>query len=193
MKPRAARAMVEAPDEADAALLAQIARGDLGALGTLFDRHRAAVRGFAIRATGDHADAEDLVHNTFLTAARIAARFDGRASCRPWLVGIAARLVQQRARRLARVARYLARFATTQPAASDPVPALEARDALGAVAGALGRMSVAKRVVLLMAEVEGMTCEDIARALDVPIGTVWTRLHHARRELLAAMPRPEDA
>ena len=49
----------------------------------------------------------------------------------------------------------------------------------------LGELSDAKRVVLILAEVEGYTCEEIAGMLRVPVGTVWTRLHHARKELRA--------
>jgi RNA polymerase sigma factor (sigma-70 family) len=62
----------------------------------------------------------------------------------------------------------------------DPRPALHARTD---VERALAQLSEAKRVTLLMAEVEGMSCAEIASALKVPIGTVWTRLHAARREL----------
>ena len=47
----------------------------------------------------------------------------------------------------------------------------------------LRRLSPAKRSVLLLAEVEGFTCEEIAKMVSIPVGTVWTRLHHARREL----------
>jgi RNA polymerase sigma-70 factor (ECF subfamily) len=173
------------PDPAtDAELLARVAAGDLGALGDLYQRHRVDVRTFVLRATSGHGDTDDVLHNTFLTAARIADRFDGRESCRPWLIGIAARMVQQRGQKLARVARYLARLASDRSPARDPVPELDARNDL---AYALGHLSAAKRVVILMAEVEGMTCAEIAEALTIPIGTVWTRLHHARRELLVAL------
>jgi RNA polymerase sigma-70 factor (ECF subfamily) len=44
-------------------------------------------------------------------------------------------------------------------------------------------LSQPKRVTLLLAEVEGLSCPEIAAALDIPVGTVWTRLHKARREL----------
>jgi RNA polymerase sigma-70 factor (ECF subfamily) len=50
---------------------------------------------------------------------------------------------------------------------------------------ALGRLSTAKRSVVVLSEIEGFTCEEIAVMLRIPIGTVWTRLHHARKELRA--------
>jgi len=176
-----------AAEESDSDLLARIAAGELAALGTLYDRHRDAVRGFLARATYRHADADDLAHDVFLTAAKIAARYDGRASARPWLIGIAARLVQRRARGLGRLPRLLARFASTQPRIVDPIVALETRNTLDAIVPVLARMSAAKRIVLLMTELESMTAPEIARALEIPIGTVWTRLHAARRELIAAL------
>jgi RNA polymerase sigma-70 factor (ECF subfamily) len=169
----------------DAALMASIATGDLAALGELYQRYRADVRRFVLRATRRHDDTEDMLHDTFLVAARIAAKYDGRASCRPWLIGIAARLVQQRAQRIARVTRYLSRLARLRDGVRNPLPELEARSSLNALDRRLDRMSAGKRIVLVMAEVEGLTCPEIADALDIPIGTVWTRLHHARRELLA--------
>jgi RNA polymerase sigma-70 factor (ECF subfamily) len=58
---------------------------------------------------------------------------------------------------------------------------------------ALTRISEAKRITLLMAEVEGLSCAEIAAALGVPIGTVWTRLHAARRELRRALVEGEKS
>ena len=66
----------------------------------------------------------------------------------------------------------------------DPRPALDARTD---VERALARVSEAKRITLLMAEVEGLSCAEIAETLAIPIGTVWTRLHAARRELRQAL------
>jgi RNA polymerase sigma-70 factor (ECF subfamily) len=67
---------------------------------------------------------------------------------------------------------------------SDPRPELHARRD---IERALVKISEAKRITLLMAEVEGLSCAEIAAALGVPIGTVWTRLHAARRDLRRAL------
>ncbi len=72
----------------------------------------------------------------------------------------------------------------TRPVVVDPAPGAAARSD---VERALARISEAKRVTFLMAEVEGMSCPEIAGALGIPIGTVWTRLHAARRELRQAL------
>ena len=170
-----------------ACALVALAQGDLGALGELYDRHHQAVRSFLARATSNAADVDDLLQNTFLGAARIAGRYDGRDSSRAWLVGIAANLVQRRGRTLGQMVRLFRRFAAERPSVHDPRARIEARDGLSRVAAALERMSLSKRVVVLMAEVEGLSCQEIADALGIAIGTVWGWLHEARRELHAAL------
>jgi len=174
----------------DAAIMSRIARGDGGALGELYDRHQASLRRFIARATSDAGDVDDLMHATFLAAAKIAARYDGRASCRPWLVGIAAQYIRRRRRALGRFVAVLTSVGSTRARASDPRSSLDARPDLER---ALRQLSEPKRVAFLMAELEGLSCPEIAAALDVPIGTVWTRLHAARRELRQALTRGDDA
>jgi RNA polymerase sigma-70 factor (ECF subfamily) len=171
----------------DAPVLARLATGDVAALGALYDRHQLAVRRFATRALSHHDDAEDVVQSTFLTAAKIATRYDGRRNARPWLIGIAARLIQQRSQRLARLARYLFGFAATRERSTDPRAAVEARSDLERLGRALSDLPARKRVVIVMAEIEGMSCAEIAMELGIPVGTVWTRLHHARKQLLEAL------
>ena len=173
-----------APAMSDAALMQQLAAGQLGALGELYDRYQAPLRSFIARATRDAHDVDDLVHAAFLSAAQCAARYDGRASCRPWLIGIAAQLLRRRRRAVSRFVEVLSGFKDTLQPPSDPRPALNARTD---VERALATLSEAKRITLLMAEVEGLSCDEIAQALQIPIGTVWTRLHAARRELRVAM------
>jgi len=160
----------------DAEALARIARGEIAGLAELYDRHAPALLRFAARLCGS-SDADDIVQTTFERAARAAATFDHRStSARSWLFGIAARVAKERRRSTVRFARAMFRLDTR----GTHVPSGEARSDLQK---GLARLSEAKRVVLLLAEVEGFTCEEIAVVLDVPVGTVWTRLHHARREM----------
>jgi RNA polymerase sigma-70 factor (ECF subfamily) len=168
----------------DAELMQQLAAGQLGALGELYDRYQAPLRSFLGRATRDAHDVDDLLHGTFLAAAKSAHRYDGRASCRPWLIGIAAQLLRRRRQTFSRLVAVLSSLKDTQPTATDPRPDLQARSD---VDRALARLSEPKRITVLMAEVEGLSCAEIAEALAVPIGTVWTRLHAARRELRQAL------
>lgn len=161
----------------DASAFLALAQGDMSALGAIYDRHAAAMLAFAMRVAPG--DADDLVQDAFLVATRRAAHYDGRhASARGWLIGIVARLAAERRRGFVRRARAM--FGLEQ-AVAGPSPQLVASG--GDLEKGLQRLTAAKRVVLLLAEVEGYSCEEIAVQLGVPIGTVWTRLHHARREL----------
>jgi RNA polymerase sigma-70 factor (ECF subfamily) len=160
--------------------MSRLARGDGGALGELYDRYHQRVRRFVAGATSDAEDVDDLVQLTFLAAARSAGRYDGRLSCRPWLIGIAAQYVRRRRRAVARLFAVLSSATGARATNVDPGAMLQARSD---VERALSRISAPKRIAFLMAEVEGLTCPEIAQALHIPIGTVWTRLHAARREL----------
>ena len=182
MTPRRAarRGAVDIPHAPDADVLGRIAFGEIGALGELYDRYQDRIRRFLRRATAGADDVDDLVHTTFLEAARSAARYDGRPCCRPWRLGIAAQLLRRRRRSFAQLLAVLSSLGPLRLTAGDPRPVLQAKTDLER---ALARLSEPKRITLLMAEVEGLSCAEIASALDVPIGTVWTRLHAARREL----------
>jgi RNA polymerase sigma-70 factor (ECF subfamily) len=177
-----------AGDDADTEAMRRLARGDVDALGELYDRHHAAIRRFATRMSGSSDDGDDIVHATFLNALKNAGTFDPQRSCRAWLLGIAAHLLRRERTQGARWARLLAAFRTPEPAwTRDPERALSAREGLGRLESALLRLPEPKRVVLVMAEIEGLGGAEIAHALAIPINTVWTRLHHARRELTRAL------
>ena len=165
---------------ADAALLQRMADGDLDALGTLYDRHAADLLRFAKRM-GAAPEAEDIVQSVFLRALSIAANFDPAAStARPWLFAIAVRIVRERRRSFRRFTNALFRL---QQGAEPTTPA---RGEMSQdLARGLAQLSESKRLVLLLAEVDEFSCPEIASMLEVPVGTVWTRLYHARRKLRA--------
>ncbi|MFZ5892741.1 MAG: RNA polymerase sigma factor [Myxococcota bacterium] len=168
----------------DPELMARLAGADIGALGELYDRYQVPVRRFIARATSDAEDVDDLVQSTFLTAARSASRYDGRSLCRPWLIGIAVQLLRRRRHSLGRFLSVLSALQAFRSTSSDPRSSLHARSD---VERALAELSEAKRVTLLLAEVEELSCQEIAELLNIPIGTVWTRLHAARREMRRAL------
>src|ERR1700712_826412 len=94
---------------ADGELLAQVALGDTAALGTLYDRYAPSLTRYAARI--DRADAEDVVQTVFMRVLRLASRYrTTSASARPWLFAITARVLQERARSLARMGRALFRL-----------------------------------------------------------------------------------
>jgi RNA polymerase sigma-70 factor (ECF subfamily) len=187
--PSSSLAVRQLAPPSDAALLQRVAQGELAALGLLYDRHWDGVRAFVAKATGDGPDVDDITQEAFLTLATIAGRYDGRVSARPLLVGIAAQHLRQRRRGVARLFQVLSAFATTSAQRNEATPEDAARvsEELGRVERALAALSEDKRLVVLLIEREGLTGEEVARALGVPLNTVWTRLHYARAELRAAL------
>jgi RNA polymerase sigma factor (sigma-70 family) len=173
--------LVPAPaHDADQAALARVAAGDLGGLGELYDRYAAELHAF-VRRFDPGQDAEDVVQTVFLRVVDKAASFDTRSpTARAWLFGIAIRVLRERRRALGRWVRALLAYASEPP----PSPG-SGVDASIDIERGLGCLSPSKRLVLLLSEVEGLTCPEIAELLGIPVGTVWTRLHHARRRLLA--------
>jgi RNA polymerase sigma factor (sigma-70 family) len=173
------------PAEDDGVIVARIAGGNLAALGVLHDRHSEAVRRFVLRATSRGAETDDLVQETFLTLMRIAGSYDGRPSARAFLVGIAAQLVRQTARKRARWSKALSELGNTiaRAVGSTPETKAMATQELGAADAVLNGLSEEKRMVFLMIEGEGLSGEEVAAALGIPTATVWTRLHYARLDL----------
>ncbi len=173
--------------ESDAPCMARIAAGDLGALGVLYDRYHADVRGLVQRCGLGAAEADDAVHETFLKVVDIAGRYDGRESARAWLFAVAWRVTLRRRRWAARWLRAAQRFAAER--ADDHAPAADAAYESSRRAQATWRMLDAlpdkMRVAVVMVEIEGLSGAEAAEALGIPIATVWTRLHHGRKRLAA--------
>ena len=175
----------------DAELLEQIAAGDLGALGELYDRHVQAVWRAVRRSLLDAADVEDVVHTMFMKLPQIAPSYDGRTNARGWLCGIAVRLAMRHRRGVGRFRRMLGAFAdtVTRTATRDPERQAGSSEELAIFERALAGLSEKKRVAFVLVELEGLTAEEAGKALEIPAATVRTRLFHARRELQEAMAR----
>ena len=172
-------------EEADAQLLHRVTLGDLGGLGVLFDRYHGDVLRYVGRLGVSPGDADDLVQLTFLDVMRAAQSFDGRSSARAWLFGLATMVVRRHRTSLGRLAtRLLAWAREPQPESNEsPVEQLARHQDAAHAHRALERLSAKKQEVFVLVVLENATGEEAARALGIPVATVWTRLHHARREL----------
>lgn len=173
----------------DAALLAACAGGDGAALGALFDRHHAAVYRFIARlAQADAADLDDLVQTTFLTAQRSARKYQGRSTVRTWLFGIAVNTVRREARSRGR-RRRLAGHVAAQPAQAVRAvdEAVAQREAVRRLQAALADLPEALRACFVLCQLERVSGPEAAQALGVRVGTVYRRVHDARKRLQAAM------
>lgn len=170
---------------ADSDLVARIANGDIASLGSLFDRYQADVRRLAARLGVPPADLDDLVQQTFLELLRAARRFDRSRPVRTWLLGIAVIMVRRHRRRLARWADRLAAWTreSASTSATTEADAIDTEVGVRRALRAIDRLSHKKREVFVMVTLENCSGPEAARSLGIPLATVWTRLHHARREL----------
>jgi len=160
------------------------------AFGRIFDRHATAIHHYIARRVGGSL-ADDLTAETFLIAFRGRDRFDpAQPDARPWLYGIAANLIRGRQRAEVRQYRALARTGV-DPALDghdDRVTArVAAADHVRALAAVLAELSVREREVLTLISQAQLTYSEVARALDIPVGTVRSRLHSARKRIRAAL------
>ncbi len=157
---------------------------------TLFDRHAATVHRYLGRRVGDLAD--DLLSETFLIAFRRRGAYrPEHVEVRPWLIGIATNVVRGHVRSERRRYRALAR-AAAEPAPTGHAPD-ESHDRVAAaamrapLAAALSKLKDRDRDVLLLFAYAQLSYEEIAAVLDVPLGTVRSRLNRARRQTRAAL------
>jgi RNA polymerase sigma-70 factor (ECF subfamily) len=178
---------------ADAALLSEYAHGNAEALGELFDRHHRATYRFLARLTGaNHADLDDLVQVTFVQVARSASRFDGRAMVRTWLFGIAINVARHHVRGNVRRRKVIAdpdddEQPSRIPGHDRPDETAENRELLLHLERAIDELPHKLREVFVACEVEDLPGPDVARLLRIPEGTLWRRLHEARKAIRAAL------
>ena len=152
----------------------------------VFDRHYDAVHRYLARRVGSDL-ADDLAADTFTTAFDVRRRYDtAHPDALPWLFGIATNLLRHHrrgeARRLRAYAR-LDRLADADGGFGGAEARVDAGRAGPAIADALTRLSAGDRDVLLLFAWADLRYEEIAVALRIPVGTVRSRLHRARRRV----------
>ena len=177
----------------DHALIAAVANGNLEALGELFERHEPGVRRYLGRIGVGADDIDDLIQATFLEIVRAAGRFDPAYAARSWILGIAIIMVRRQRRSLARAAARIVTWTRLSlgERATTPDECWAGDQTLRVLARALASLAPAKRAAFVLVTLEGLSGEEAARALGIPVNTVWTRLHHARAELRAALAESE--
>jgi RNA polymerase sigma factor (sigma-70 family) len=171
MRPERASEVVSA-ELSDAAVIER-SLGEPQAFASIFDRHFDAVHGYARRRLG-RSLAEEIASETFIRAFDRRASFDlSRVDARPWLFGIAANLMRRHWRSERR------RLAALERIESETIEGLAPDDRADLVS-ALDALPAREREALLLYALAELTYEEIAHALDVPTGTVRSRLSRAR-------------
>ena len=182
------------PTTTDAELLRRVLRGEQDAFGVLVERHHAHVLGLCVSMLGDAAAAEDAAQDAFLKAYRSLAKFNGESAFGTWIYRIASNHCTD-------VLRSRSRKATESLDAivetgGDAQRGLhgggrEERDVENSdLAGRLlGELPEQYRMALIMREVEGMSCAELAERFECSVTAVKARLRRARISLDAAASR----
>jgi RNA polymerase sigma-70 factor (ECF subfamily) len=173
----------------DAALIEQ-SWHEPEAFAGLYDRHAAPIHRYVTRRLGDGL-ADDVVAETFLAAFRQRRRYDvQRPDARPWLYGIAANVIGKHRRSEVRMLQAFARTGADPVADSygDRIDSRVSASAAGPhLAAALAALAARDRDVLLLIAWGDLSYDEVASALEIPVGTVRSRLNRARRKVREAL------
>ncbi len=173
----------------DARLMRRFRAGDPDAVRELYERHGRAVFTVALRALGDRSLAEEVVQQTFLQAWRAARTFDVERDPAPWLYAIARRVAVDTYRR----ERRHREDRTDEVEIVALPPSFEGLWEAWEVRSAVDRLSDEEREVIKATHFLGMTHEQAAATLGVPVGTVKSRSHRAHRRLAALLGHLREA
>lgn len=176
----------DTPDDADVALMRALARGDSASLSALYDKYGALMLAVGQRVLGSSREAEDLLHDVFMEAWRHASDYDrSRGSVRAWLLMRMRSRALDRRRAQSRSKVVLADDGTlpeVEPVGAED-PALAPDRAV--VRKALAALPEDQRVVLELGYFEGLTSSEIAAEVNIPVGTVKSRVARGLAQLRA--------
>jgi len=169
-------------------VIARMGAGDTGAVAELYAAAKTQVFGFALSMLKDVNDAQDVLQDTFVNAFRYAARYMARGKPMAWLLTIAKNLattkLRQRTRNL-----YLPEEQWAQLQARCPQVTPEDRIVLRA---ALEKLDDRERQILTLYAVSGLKHREIADMLDMPLSTVLSKYHRAKKKLLSTLQEGEQ-
>jgi len=181
----------------DHSLVSLSAAGDADAFAALVTRYQTSIVNLARALTADDGDADDLAQETFIRAYKAIGRFRGDSTFRTWLHRVAVNVIQSHLKKRARRRRWFGPSLDEQGAAGQESPALAAPATLeddavrrDLIDRALASLPEEMRIAVTLRDVQGFDYAEIASMLDIPIGTVESRIFRARqrlRPLLAAL------
>ncbi len=184
---------------ADAVLLERCRRGELAAFGLLVRKYQDRVFNSILRMCANRDDAEELCQETFVKALQSLGSFRQESGFYTWLFRIAVNLTISSRRRKGRVKFHSLdddganqqstrrRDVLADHRDNDPQQVAERSDTRQRVLQALEELDEEFRVAVVLRDVEGMNYEQVAAVLDIPVGTVKSRLHRARGMLHAKL------
>lgn len=179
-------------DADDELLVDRFLGGNRAAFDALVHRYQEPVYRFITWSTGDD-DADDVAQDVFVEVFRSVATWHRRSTFRTWLYGVARNVCRRHARRRAARGHVHGEVDVDDlPGASNPALRVAHCDANARLLAAIAQLPTDQRVTLMLRAWEGLPYDEIAAATNVPLGTVRSRLHTARRTLAAAIAEPDD-
>ncbi|HTP69754.1 MAG TPA: sigma-70 family RNA polymerase sigma factor [Dongiaceae bacterium] len=181
-------------DGRDDVLLRRSAKGDQDAFAQLYRRYQAPLFRFALRMTGNSWAAEEIVQEVFMTVIREPGKFDpNRGTLGAFLYGVARNRIMKHIERTPRDLPLAEKtedgFSTDTLASKDmtPVEWAELHERRAQVRAAVLELPSEFREAIILCELEEMSYEEAANAMDCPVGTIRSRLHRGRALLLAKL------
>ncbi|MGW3244748.1 RNA polymerase sigma factor [Streptomyces sp. NPDC001070] len=172
----------------------RIRAGDRSAFADLYEQNARAVYSHALRLTGSWSEAEDVMSETFLAAWRARETVEPEGgSLTPWLLGIATYKAHNANRGLRRKLAFLARSPEPRPVedfADETAGRIDDARRLAAVHDTLRQLRRQDREVIALCVAAGLDYQQAAEALDIPVGTVRSRLSRARKRLAKLSSAP---
>jgi RNA polymerase sigma factor (sigma-70 family) len=177
--------VADVPAPTDEALMERYCNGENQALEALFERHAGPVHGFLTRMVRDRALADDLLQATFLSVVRSADRYQRGAKVLPWLMTIAANAARDSLRRSSQQVELLTDHRdlpepSVLPAPSDP-------KARKLIEDAFAQLPAQQREAVVMHKLNGLSFEEIARALNISETAARIRAHRGYEKLRALL------
>ena len=175
--------------KSDGWLVVRIRDGDLDALAELYERYKALVYRTALVITRDERAAEDILQEAFLRVYAYADRIDETVPLAPWLYRVTVNLAYSWTGKIKRWLHFLRGMLDcwTPSTRWHPEAAAEKREWQQILQQAIDALSPRHRAVIVLHYLEGLSLKEIAHVIDVPEGTVKSRLHYAREHLRRAI------
>jgi RNA polymerase sigma-70 factor (ECF subfamily) len=179
---------ISADPRTDAELLAAIGERDRGALHELYERHHAWLTVRLSYRCADRSLVEEAVQDTFVKVWNLARRYEGSGEVAAWIWGIGVRTLLHAVRPRKSL---VERLTALRPGRAGDADSAEEQVLLGLHYGDAGKalesLAPELRNVIQAVVLDGLTCEEAGRLLDIPTGTVKTRMMRAKRELREAL------
>jgi RNA polymerase sigma-70 factor (ECF subfamily) len=174
-----------AANPSDHDLIIEIQGGSLDALGVIYDRHRRLVYRTALAICNDPEAAADLLQDVFLRLHRFADRVDPDRPLEPWLYRVTANQSYTWVKRHQRWTHPLEEIAEwlSTGVKNSPQYITEQGDESRMIQAAIAKLSLSQRVVVVMYYINDLSLHEIAEVLEIPEGTVKSRLHYGRNAL----------